>query len=325
MIGGVIGAVVVVAVAVGVFVLRPSSGGGGGADAGTALQPGQAVNAQTLAGVSADAQFWSVFRRQIQAKIAVLTSASFNSQDAFASGQYDSIFKAGVDHGAKKPFLERTYFLQGKPSSLDKCVGGVEQTYYISSQRWSAQPPERPTTCTVQDQGLLYTGSDGIAPSGLNQTQADAYINALQNKYQGFVKAGKPTLFSANGSQYVRMAVDFGPVKIPNDGYEGNQIFIWAFKDTGLDGLSWPFTNGHTGVTGSHVVYYLDTKTLLPAYEVVSLNPALDDSTDKPSTDDTSYFVGFYRYDYPDALPVSTTSDTTPFTLQMPEGFKLAR
>jgi hypothetical protein len=328
LIGGGVGIVVVLAVAVGIVALRPSSsdtGGGSGSDAGTVLQPGQAVDAQALATVSPDAQFWSFFRRQIQAKIAVVTSSSFSTRESFAAGQFESIFRAGVDHAAKKPFLERTYFLAGKPESVDKCIDGAEQTYYLDDQRWTVEPPDRPETCTAQDHGLLFNGSDGVAPSGLSQTQADAYITALQKKFPGFVKAGKPTLLGADGRQYVRMAVDFGPVKIPGDGYEGNQIFIWAFKDTGLDGLSWPFTNGHSGATGSHVVYYLDTKTLLPAYSVVSLNPALDDNTGQPSTEDTSYFVGLFQYDYPDALPASTRSDTTPLTLRMPEGWKLAR
>ncbi|WP_344886266.1 hypothetical protein [Allokutzneria multivorans] len=116
---------------------------------------------------------------------------------------------------------------------------------------------------------------NGLIPGGMNETQAQAFL-AYLNKAEGFLNPGKPTMVSREGKQYVRFPVAFNVVET-SSGRAGSQIFIWAFQQTKLSFDDHPYYPMGNSSGTTEMVFYLDPKTLLPAYsEQLSYEPKVD-------------------------------------------------
>ncbi|MCP3798559.1 hypothetical protein NLX83_04735 [Allokutzneria sp. A3M-2-11 16] len=116
---------------------------------------------------------------------------------------------------------------------------------------------------------------NGLFPGGMNETQAQAFL-AYLHKSEGFLNPGKPTVVPREGKQYVRFPVVFSVVET-SSGRAGSQIFIWAFQQTKLSFDDHPYYPMGNSSGTTEMVFYLDPKTLLPAYsEQLSYEPKYD-------------------------------------------------
>ncbi|WP_168200904.1 hypothetical protein [Allokutzneria sp. NRRL B-24872] len=122
---------------------------------------------------------------------------------------------------------------------------------------------------------MLGKVGNGLIPGGMNETQAQAFL-AYLHESDGFLAPGKPAMVSREGKQYIRFPVAF-KVIATSRGPAGSQVFIWAFQQTKLSFDDHPyFPAGNTGGT-TEMVFYLDPKSLLPAYsEQLSYDPEED-------------------------------------------------
>ena len=116
---------------------------------------------------------------------------------------------------------------------------------------------------------------NGLIPSGLTQEQARAYLDYLHVP-QGFLEPGKPTWVDREGRQYVRLPVVFRSVQT-SIGRAGTQNFIWAFQKTKVSFDEHAYTTAGSGEDQVEGVFYLDPKTLLPAYSEQLIYDPQDD------------------------------------------------
>ncbi|WP_152363991.1 hypothetical protein [Microlunatus speluncae] len=299
----------------------------GSEPAGPVLQPGDEVTKEKLSRVSAADFYWAALDRQLTAPVSVINGGYFQTPADFAKHGFYEVRQVGVDHrsgadvNSKEFTAAATTYVNGKPDAQSRCVDGHH--YLLLDDLDSRKPywkKSDSTPCRLDYQSWTLGSSDGILPSGLKPDQASVVIKALRDDYPGFVNAGQPTLITASGHTYIRQIVDFKPVKIPDLGYWGTQIFLWAFKRTGLDSQQWPFLPGLGAREGLHVAYYYDVKTLLPAASVIRSTPVLDDDGQvKERYDQTQIF----NYRFPAKLTPLTLKDTKPQTLVIPEGWKI--
>lgn len=299
------------------------AGGSGGPAVGGAppknaknLEPGQPVTAETLAEVDPQAFHEGVIKRQMVAPIGRLVSADFESEEAFASRKLWTLRDYAIDHKTDKYY----YFdalLHGAPEADKRsyntmCVGTKEMQYSNVYQRWiEARNPGN--KCTKKP----YAGHcDAIVSSGLTADQADTVIRELREA-KGLVNPAQPTLLSANGKTYIRQVVDFKPVMLSDKEYYGSQMMMWAFKEAGLDPVTWPWCNPYGVSEGIHMVYYVDTVTLRPV-------ASFQRGTEAPGREDDADPVQVANYTYPDTLPVAKLPKNagTP-RIVLPEGWKL--
>ncbi|MFB9905424.1 hypothetical protein [Allokutzneria oryzae] len=116
---------------------------------------------------------------------------------------------------------------------------------------------------------------NGLIPSGLTRDQAQAFLDYLHVP-EGFLSPGKPTWVDRDGKQHVRLPVVFRSVQT-SMGRAGTQNFIWAFQKTKIPFEQHAFTTAGASPDQVEGVFYLDPKTLLPAYsELLIYNPQSD-------------------------------------------------
>ncbi|WP_165554032.1 hypothetical protein [Kribbella capetownensis] len=288
----VVGAVVVgavllaIGVPAGILAWRATSGddndaGHGIGDSGTSepkgknLQPGQSVTAQSLAEVDPATFYESVVKRQMTAPIGRVKSSMFGDPQKFASRQLFPITDIAIDHTTDKFYYFQTILTgptDDEPTNI-ACLGTKEMHWSNYSKKWE-QSTFTSNTCTKKP---FMGAGDGVFSSGLTVDQADQVLAKLRT-YKGYVNVAKPILLSAGGTTYVRQVVDFKPITLADKNYWGSAISMWAFRDAGLDPVTWPWSNPFNLTEGIHMVYYLDTKTLLP---VAAFQRA---STPRPAT-----------------------------------------
>ncbi|MFB6725395.1 hypothetical protein ACFCV3_34770 [Kribbella sp. NPDC056345] len=331
-VAGAVALVLIIAVG-GVLVWNNNSGDSGGTAGGgpagsdrkaggappknaKTLEPGQPVTAETLAEVDPQAFHEGVMMRQMVAPIGRLVSATFESEEAFASRRQWVLTDYAIDHKTDKYYYFNA-LLHAAPE-VDKrpynmmCVGTKQMEYSNVYQQWSeARSPGN--KCTKKP----YAGHcDSVVSSGLTADQADVVIKELRAA-KGLVNPAKPTLLSANGKTYIRQVVDFNPVMLGDNSYYGSQMMMWAFKEAGLDPVTWPWCNPYHVSEGIHMVYYVDTETLRPA-------ASFQRGTEAPGREDDADPVQVVNYSYPTTLPVSKLPKNagTP-RISLPEGWKL--
>lgn len=328
---------VIIAVPVVYFTLRNAGGAptaGPPAATTTAataptIQPGEPVTKEKLSQVSAADFYWAALTRQMTAPVSVVSGAYFRTPADFKKhGLYD-VKQVGVDHrsgqdvNSKDMTAATTSILNGKVDGQSRCVDG---RYYLLLDDFDTKKPywkeSDSTPCRLDHLSWTMASADGIEPSGLSADQTAVVIKALQNDYPGFANPKQPELITASGKTYIRQTVDFKPVKVPDLGYWGTQVFLWALKRTGIDPLKWPFMPGLGAGEGLHMTYYYDVKTLLPAASVIRSTPVLDeDGKVKERYDQTQIF----NYQFPKKLTPLTLKDTKPLTLVIPEGWKIPK
>lgn len=293
------------------------------------LQPGEPVTKEKLSQVSAADFLWGTLTRQMTAPTVVITDAYFQTPANFTNHDQYYIKQIGIDHrtgteaDGKDTTLASVSMREGKPEHLTRCVDG--QAYWLTEDLTTKKPKWREsstTSCTPDDASWRHSVSDGIVPNGLTAEQAAAMIESLREEFPGFVNARRPSLITSGGKTYVRQIVDYKPIKLGDGRYWGTQIFLLAFKRTGLDPLTWPFMGGLGPGEGLHVSYYLDPATLLPVAATVRSTPVLgDDGKVRERYDQTQVF----NYRYPDKLTPLTLKDTKPPQLTLPEGWKIPK
>lgn len=293
------------------------------------LRPGEPVTKEKLSQVSAADFLWGTLNRQMTAPTVVITDAYFRTPADFNAHDQYYVKQVGIDHrtgteaSAKDTTLSSVSMQQGKPDHLTRCVDG--KAYWLSEElvtkklRWRPSPS---TSCSVDDTSWSLSASDGVVPNGLTAAQAAAMIESLRDEFQGFANPRRPTLIKASGKTYIRQIVDYKPLKLEDGRYWGTQIFLLAFKRTGLDPQSWPFSGGLGPGEGLHVSYYLDPTTLLPVATTIRSTPVLgDDGKVRERYDQTQVF----NYRYPGKLTPLTLKDTKPPQLILPEGWKIPK
>ncbi|GAA1585933.1 hypothetical protein GCM10009804_47610 [Kribbella hippodromi] len=282
---------------------------------GKTIEPGQPVTAASLAEVDPATFFEGVAKRQMTQPLARLKVAYFPDQQKFLSRtDLWLTTDSAIDHKTDKFYLATTArhgAADDEPTNAI-CKDGKSYSWGNYAKKWQVVPFDSPE---CRKKPYTYTG-DGLFSSGLTADQADKVLAKLRD-YTGYVNPEQPTLLSAGGHTYVRQVVDFKPVKLAHDEDGGSAISMWAFKESGNDPVSWPWSNPWPLSTGVHAVYYLDTKTLLPvaAFEK-GINPP-SGSTEGPG-------VQVVNYAYPKTLPVPVFNNS-PQTLSMvlPQGWKL--
>jgi hypothetical protein len=164
-----------------------------------------------------------------------------------------------------------------------------EQEYQWSeySNRWEF---ESRNPC-----GLRSGSGEGLAPGGLNEQQADAYIRWVRSEYGDPISVERASLVEHQGKAYIRLPVTVRPVRHPY-GYSGMQLFLWGLHGIGVHPTSIPYSM-HMGNTanGVRITYYVDPGTTLPAYSFARSTPSLGDDG-KPR--EPGERLGVYRTEY---------------------------
>ncbi|MFB6725394.1 hypothetical protein ACFCV3_34765 [Kribbella sp. NPDC056345] len=314
-VAGAVVLVLIIAVG-GVLVWKNTSSDGGSDTAAGAppagakiIEPGQPVTAQALSEVHPQAFHESVIKRQMTAPIGQLRTSQFQTPADFASRKSMSITDVAIDHKLDK-FSYQQSIMSSPPTEI-RCVNGKEIYWSDYEKKWTPWRYERPT-CSRKP--FIGTG-DAIVSSGLSAEQADKAIAYLRGA-TGFVNPAQPTLLSVGGRSYVRQVVDFKPVTRADGNSYGSAIPMWAFRETGNDPATWTWGNPFNLASGIHMVYYLDTATLLPVAAFQSAIPS-----PKAYQEQT---VQLINYAYPAALPQPKLGNgPNTMALNLPEGWKV--
>ncbi|MEU4194988.1 hypothetical protein AB0E69_24020 [Kribbella sp. NPDC026611] len=304
-----------------VWKLRSSKSGDSTADAphGKTIEPGQPVTAETLAEVDPQTFFEGVAKRQMTQPLARYKMTTFGDQQNFLSRtKLWTVVDSAIDHESNQFYYAQTFMdhpTEQQPTS-SICKGGKSYSWSYLNKVWQVVPFDSPE-CT-KPRG--YGTGDALFASGLTDSQADTVLAKLRS-YKGYVNPAKPTLLSAGGKTYVRQVVDFTPIILSNDSYGGTAISMWAFRDAGLDPVTWPWSNPYPLGVGIHAVYYLDTQTLLPVAAFQKGIPAPAHGSDEaiPAPE-----VQVINYSFPKTLPVPVLNKSNQaLTITPPEGWKL--
>lgn len=296
---------------------------------GPPLRPGRPIDDQTLSKVSPDDFYFDLLRRQMTQPVGVVTSSLFSTPESFAHRHPLEIYQVGIDHrtGAdvhsKQSTVTKTGYDDGRPTSITRCEDGTAYTYNLPTSGvhpgWKVSAIDY---CDLTKVAVGMPSSDGITPNGLSDRQATAYINALRTKdFSGFVAPQRPTMITTGGHRYIRQVVDFKPRKLAGDLYWGDQIFIWAFRESVGDVKEWPFMpDQFAGGQGLHAIYYIDPDTLLPSASKIRATPLLDENG-RPKEDPQQTNV--VNYAFPKKLTPVTRKDRRTLHLAVPEGWKI--
>jgi hypothetical protein len=160
------------------------------------------------------------------------------------------------------------------------CVDGTE--YQLSYDKvWEPSRGCGVATGGNASSSLELTGtvSDGILTAGLSREEAERYLARLNEGYPGYTDAGELSLAEHRGERYVRMPVTYRQTG-PNGMKYGLHTLTYSFKVLGDKTFTThPLLPGSAGtmVSQAEAVYYLDPKTMLPAYsETLIYNPEDD-------------------------------------------------
>jgi hypothetical protein len=312
----------VIAVPAGIFGWRALSdrgSGTAGAPHGKTIEPGQPVTARTLAEVDPATFFEGLAKQQMTQPLARLKVSYFDSSQKFLTrNSLWTIADSAIDHRTNKYYFAQTFRNSANDNEPTSgiCKGGKSYSWNHISKKWQVVPFDSPE-CYKKPSSA--TG-DSLFSSGLTPDQADTVLKTLRG-YNGYVNPAKPTLLSAGGHVYVRQVVDFKPVVLSNDSYGGTAISMWAFRDAGLDPVTWPWSNPWPLGVGVHAVYYLDTKTLLPlaVFEKGIGAPAHNGEPAIPAPG-----IQVINYAFPKTLPVPVLNNSPQYlSLLLPQGWKV--
>ncbi|MBP2350618.1 hypothetical protein JOF29_001701 [Kribbella aluminosa] len=324
---GVIWAVVaavllVIAVPAGIFgwrALSKKDDGTAGAPHGKTIEPGQPVTAQALSEVDPATFFEGMASRQMTQPLGRLKVSYFESQQKFlARSDSWTITDSVIDHKTDKFYFattSRANANDNEPTSAI-CKGGKSYSWNHILKTWQVVPFDSPECSKKQS----FNTGDSLFSSGLTPGQAGTVLAKLRS-YSGYVNPAKPTLLSAGGRTYVRQVVDFKPVVLTDAGYGGTAISMWAFRDAGLDPVTWPWSNPYPLGVGIHAVYYLDAKTLLPVatFEKGIGAPAYSGGAAIPAPG-----IQVINYSFPKTLPAPVLNNSPQYlSLLLPQGWKV--
>ncbi len=326
-IAGVVALVLVISIG-GVVLWKQTSsdeGGGGGTAAGAPpkdakiIEPGQPVTEQALSEVNPQAFHESVMKRQMTTPIGRLKTAVFGNAQEFAGrSSFFVITDMAVDRKSGAYYYAKSAMdgSNDDDPSNNLCMGPNEWRWSNYSKKWEPNRAAGTDCKRMPFQG----GGDSIVSTGLNAEQADKVV-AYYRTYKGFVNAAQPTLLNAGGKTYVRQVVDFKPSVLSDDNYWGSAILMWGLREIGINPADWRWSNPFNLTEGIHMVYYLDTQTLLP---VAAFQSGIDTPAQNGAPATKRETIQVVNYSYPPALPKPTLpKGPGTLTISLPEGWKV--
>ncbi|GAA3204455.1 hypothetical protein [Nonomuraea helvata] len=219
------------------------------------------------------ALFYASFKRMATQPVVHLTEESYRERSAYEKGTGGYMWESGFDYRTKQWRVAWGSTRADDPITV--CIDGRSYFYSYNLKKWQG-PAADDIFCRQRNAYRFIT--DGLSTGGMTDAQAEAWIRDLQKDYKGFVNPGEPQLAEVKGRQYLRLVVDYRPVKRADGRYYGGQALMWSFKASGLDPQSHPYYyNGAMG-TGYHVVHYIEPRSLMTAYSEVEQTPVLDES-----------------------------------------------
>lgn len=243
------------------------------------------LTGQELQGIDPTDLWWAEFRTMLQQPVLhTVHEYTHHATGEVVRHQITFDFRNhqfNYEDGAYKNFVNGV----STEAIGNRCVGG-KQYVAVKSASYHAVPGYHPPLWKQETGGdcdrIPLNESDQIADclgtGGLTAKQADLMISDLRKKDE-FLQARQATVVTRNNKQYLRFAVEITPVKLSNDLYYGMQRFMFAFKKTGIDPESYPYTYRGRSADGKRIIMYVDPVTLLPAYEQLSDTARFDDET----------------------------------------------
>ncbi|TDD06618.1 hypothetical protein E1292_15005 [Nonomuraea deserti] len=289
----------------GGWLLWQSSGDGEGegGDAAAAGDPATLnvlkkgrLTAEDVGTVDPTALFYAGFRKMATQPILHLTQESYTEESEYRQGEPGYVWESGFDYRTKE--FRMVWGSADPEDPITVCRDGASYDYSYRLRRWDG-PDTGDYLCRLKS-AYRYI-SDGISTGGMTEAQADRWIKALQTEYNGFVNPRELRLTEVKGKQYLRLVVDYTPVKRADDLYYGGQSLMWSFKKSGLDPQSHPYSYTGGMGTGFHAVYHLDPGSLLTAYSEVEVTPAV--GKDGRPREDGDFYKVRVEYHHPGRLP----------------------
>ncbi|MFC7385961.1 hypothetical protein [Sphaerisporangium rhizosphaerae] len=306
----VVSLVVVCGVATGGWLVWRNLGGGGGAgpDAGRsgleALKKGT-LTAQDVAKIDPAALFFASFRATAMQPVMRITEESYTDHGRFQAAKPDYVWESGFDYRTKQWRLAWGAADQGAPMSV--CVDGHAYLYSYRFENWTDRGTGDPMCQTKSAYRYI---TDNLSSGGMTAAQADAWIAHLREEYKGLVNPAAPRLAEVKGRRYLRQVVDLTPVKRADGLYYGGQALMWSFKASGLDPQAHPYSYRGAMNSGYHAVYYIDPRSLLPAYSEIEQTPGR--GPDGGPVAGGGWYKWRVRYHLPGGLPEITPGGPPP-------------
>ncbi|MEV0054185.1 hypothetical protein AB0H34_27225 [Saccharopolyspora shandongensis] len=262
------------------------------------------VTSGNIDGVDPNALFWEMFYRQAQEPVLHTRREYFESPEPAAERRMVRVNDEIHDYRAQRHIGASIEHWRGKSRLWGKCVDDMQVDYSPSRGTWAA--PKRDHLCPVPSKPFL---GDGIIPAGLTAEQATTMVNALNKDSWRFLVAERPSLVEVNGATHIRLPVR-ARVLPDEDGFRWDmQHLVWAFKKTGLDIQTYPYHTAGNTAAGAEMAYYIDPKTLLPAYMFRQALRPSENGEPRPAA------VTRVEYIRPAVFPADPLADTTPWAL----------
>jgi len=256
------------------------------------------VTAASLPSFNKDTLFWGYFGNAALQQKVIATHTEIHTP---APGLTDiDYIRSGFDYQTKKGGISNDEYdaYNDDVGYRIRCSGGK---YWDQSNTKSHTGPWLEDSALdgviCSPKGLAPYITDGFTPGGLTRAQASAFIDFLRSR-SGLIDVKSMTLESHAGKAYLHFVVDLTPIKAEGDYadvdlYQGNEWLVHAFKKTGLDPDTHPYTFKLHSSGGMHINYFVDPQTQLPKYVQI-------DDTPFKNNDGT-----FQKLDY--NIPLTTT------------------
>jgi hypothetical protein len=175
-----------------------------------------------------------------------------------------------------------------------RCVNGQEFTMpgNLGITDWLPAPSLGKNTSACEVGTFPWAVSDGFNTGGLSASQAKTFWGYLKGK-PGLITINDLKLSPHDGKQYLHFYADLKPVAYGHQkGNPGLQWLKLAFKKTGLNASTWPYSYVNYGgpFDGYHIEYWIDAHTKLPIHSEIHKLPGLG-ADGKPLADEH-----YYRY-----------------------------
>jgi hypothetical protein len=299
------------------------------------LAPGPTVDDTALATVDARQLYWAVLARQGTRPVTDMVARNWSTAEEYEDGfpANPVTHRIGIDWRTKA-FIDESSGVTAEGTAdadyvLLRCLGNDRYASYQPENavfglpaRWevkSAAGPDGYDNCADRMRpGKVVANSfagDGIAPAGLSPEQMNAFISYLDG-VPGLIEVAPPaTVEGSDGKRYIRLDVALRPQDPKGDGETrmGGAFLNAAFAQTGNNPYDYPYSIDLDETQGRTMRYFVDPRTLLPAYAVMAdTGPlALDGTPVQRGNITNSYDV--YQYSWPDELdPAAMRAEGTP-------------
>ncbi|MGR6920867.1 hypothetical protein ACU635_42080 [[Actinomadura] parvosata] len=256
---------------------------------------------QDVARVDRTALFYASWKATVTQPVMHITQASYTKRADFDRNRPDYVWESGYDYRTKE--WQLAWGAGDADAPVSFCDNGRSFLYSYYLKKWS-EGTQADTMCAPK-RAYRYI-SDNLSTGGLTAEQADVWVRALRTDYKGLVDPGELKLTEVAGKQYLRLTVDFTPVRRADGLYYGGQLLMWSFKETKLDPQTHPYSYVGSMGTGYHAEYHLDPKTLLPAFAEIEETPA--PGKDGRPRADAGFYAWRVRYHLPGRMPELRTS-----------------